>query len=287
MLMVARLLAIAIALLGLGSAVVVADSQPETRAQGGPYVQARLLAEHLNFTPGKRAWLAIEFAINPGWHMYWKGQNDTGLPPQLTFDLPPDFKLGEVLWPGPERHVAPGDLVDSIVHEQMTLLVAVDVPVNARAGTTARIGLKAEWLVCQEACVLENASLEVTLPIRSTMPAAEPDPKSTGIFAAARERLPRKLPKENPPATIVWQGNKVTIDAPGASELFFHPEEDGVALESPLSEGAAKSTKLQFRLKPAAKPEQRLLGVLEIRKPGKKPEYFTVSLPQPAEKKAG
>lgn len=284
--MVLRLLFTSLAMSACG--IVAGAHAPNTSVASpdGPYVKPRLLAEHINFTPGKRSWLALEFAIAPGWHMYWKGQNDTGLPPQLSFDLPPDFKVGEILWPVPERHISPGDLLDSIVHEQMTLLIPVDVPVNAKVGTTAKIQLKAEWLVCQDACVLEDAALEVSLPIRDTMPAAEPNPKATGIIASARERLPRKLPKESPPATIEWGEGRVLISAPGASELIFHAEDGGVALESPLSEATAKADKLQFRLK-QSKPEQRLLGVLEIRKQGKKPEYYIVSLPQPAPAKAG
>jgi len=285
--MIVRFFAILLGVLGIGSASQAATASAIPTPSDGPYVRARLVAEHLNLTPGKRAWLALEFAIAPGWHMYWKGQNDTGMPPMLDITLPPDFKVGEILWPAPERHIAPGDLLDSIVHEQMTLLISVDVPVNAKPGTTARIALKAEWLVCQEACVLEDASLELTLPIRDTTPAAEVDSKNAGIFAAARERLPRKLPKENAPATIEWKDQTVVINAPGATTLTFHAEEDGIALESPLTEASAKAARLQFRLKPASKPEQRLLGVLEVRKEGKKPEFYSVSLPQPAPSRAG
>jgi len=284
--MALRALTILCGLIGVGvhGAAVAAESAP--LLSEAPRSQCKLLSEHLSLTPGKRAWLALEFAIEPGWHMYWKGQNDTGLPPQLSFELPPDFKVGEILWPVPERHISPGDLLDSIVHEQMTLLIPVDVPVNAKVGTTAKISVKAEWLVCKEACVLEDAALELTLPIRDTIPAAEPDPKATGIITSARERLPRKLPKENPPATIEWREGTVIVTAPGASELVFHAEDGGVALEAPLSEATAKADKLQFRLK-QSKPEQRLLGVLEIRKQAKKPEYYSVSLPQPTPAKAG
>jgi len=284
--MALRVLTILWGLIGLGAPAAALTAATAPLTSEAPRTQCKLLSEQLSLTPGKRAWLALEFAIEPGWHMYWKGQNDTGLPPQLSFDLPPDFKVGEILWPVPERHISPGDLLDSIVHEQMTLLIPVDVPVNAKVGTTAKIQLKAEWLVCQDACVLEDAALEVSLPIRDTMPAAEPNPKATGIIASARERLPRKLPKESPPATIEWGEGRVLISAPGASELIFHAEDGGVALESPLSEATANADKLQFRLK-QSKPEQRLLGVLEIRKQGKKPEYYIVSLPQPAPAKAG
>lgn len=284
--MIARFFAILLGMLGTGLASQASVSEVVSRSNE-PYVRARLISEHLHLAPGKRAWLALEFAITPGWHMYWKGQNDTGMPPMLDISLPPDYKVGEILWPAPERHVAPGDLLDSIVHEQMTLLISVDVPVNAKPGTTARVALKAEWLVCQEACVLEETSLELVLPIRDTTPAAVADPKHVGVFAAARERLPRKLPKENPPATIEWKDQTVVINAPGATALTFHAEEDGIALESPLAEATAKASKLQFRLKPASNPEQRLLGVLELRKEGKKPEFYTVSLPQPTPSKGG
>lgn len=285
--MIARSLSVLLSTFGLATAAA-ASATPAFRAeQPEAQVRARLLAEHLNLAPGKRSWLAIEFAISPGWHMYWKGQNDTGLPPQLEFQLPPDFKVGEVLWPVPERHISPGDLVDSIVHEQLTLLIAIDVPVNAKPGTSARIGINSEWLVCKESCILESTALEVTLPIRDTTPAAQPDPKATGVFASARERLPRRWPKDEPPASIEWRDSQVLIRANDATEVIFHPDEGGIALESVLKEGAAKGRELRFRLKTPAAADQRLLGVLEIRKEGKKPEFYSVSLPQPAAKSPG
>jgi len=280
-LMVLRLLGFIIGLLGIGSYAAVSGAPPQPSPSEGRRVHPRLIAEHLALTPGKRAWLALDFAIEPGWHMYWKGQNDTGLPPQIAIELPAEFKSGEILWPAPERHVSPGDLVDSVVHEQMTLLIPIDVPVNARPGGTVQIALKAEWLVCKDACVLEDASLSISLPIRDAMPAAEPDPKSTGIFAAARERLPRKLPKDNPPAAVEWRENQVLFSAPGATELVFHAEEGGLALDTSATDVAVKAARLEIRLKPPAQPGQRLLGVLEIRKGNRKPEYFTISLPPP------
>ncbi len=285
--MVLRLLFTSLAMSACG--IVAGAHAPNTSVASpdGPYVKPRLLAEHINFTPGKRSWLALEFAIAPGWHMYWKGQNDSGMPPQIEFQLPEGFKVGEVLWPAPERHTAPGDIVDSIVHEQMTLLIPVDVPVNAQIGSQLEVGVSAQWLVCKEACVMEDAALQVSLPVRNTMPAAELNPKATGVFASARERVPRNLPKENPPATIEWRNAGVTVHAAGASRLTFHPEEGGVALESPLSEGTAKSGTLVFRTKTTAKAELRLLGVLEIQKTGKKSEFYCVSLPQPGIKKPG
>ena len=173
------------------------------------------------------------------------------------------------------------------MHDQLTLLVAVDVPVNAKPGTTARIGVKAEWLVCKESCILQDTSLELTLPIRDTTPAALPDPKATNAFSLAREKLPRRWPKDDAPATIEWRESQVTIRAKDAAELIFHPDEGGIALDSVLKEGASKGSELRFRLKPPAAADRRLLGVLEIRKVGKKPEYFTVSLPQPATKSSG
>ncbi len=277
--MTMRVFAILIGLLGVG--LFHAPARGASDAPQAPRARARLLAEHQNLAPGKRAWLALEFAIEPGWHMYWKGQNDTGMPPQLEFELPDGYSVSEVQWPAPERHIAPGGLVDSILHEQMTLLIGVDVPVNAKVGTSARLGVKAEWLVCQEACVMEDAAFKVTLPVRDAMPAAQPDPKATGVFAAARERLPKKLPKEEPPAKVEWRGDKVTIDAPGASLLVFHPEEDAVAMQSPLKEGETKGSRLQFGVK-QPKGDQQLRGVLEIRKGDSKPEYYQISVSKPA-----
>lgn len=282
--MILRLLALSVsALIAFGSARAETPSAPPA----GRHVEAKLLSEHVHLAPGKRAWLALSFTISPGWHMYWKGQNDTGLPPQVTLDLPAEFKQGEILWPSPKRHVSPGDLVDSIVEEQMTLLIPIDVPVNAKPGSVVKFGAKAEWLVCQDTCLLEDATLEISIPVRDTTPAAEADAKAREVFASARDRLPRKLPKDNPPATIEWRGDTVKIVATDATEVLFHAETGGVALKSSTSETAAKGKKLEFHVKPAAAPDQRLLGVLEVRKENKKADFYIVSVSQSSSPKGG
>ena len=281
-----RILIAVVTVLGL-SALCTSARAAQPAANPGRMVEAQLLTEQRHITPGKPIWLALDFTITSGWHMYWNGQNDTGMPPQLEFELPDGYAIGEVLWPAPERHVSPGDLIDATISEHMTLLIRVDAPVNAKQGADVRIGLKTEWLVCDEACILEDAALHVDLPVKVTTPANDPNTAAAPVFAAAREKLPRRLPKENSPATIKWEGTSVSIEAPSAEELVFFPHEEGAVVEYILKDCFAKGDRLKFRVKDAGDSTKRLSGVLQIRRSGKKPEYYNVSLPVPGESKPG
>ena len=48
--------------------------------------------------------------MQPGWHVYWNGRNDTGTPVRITLTVPEGFAAGDVLWPAPVRHVAAGEI---------------------------------------------------------------------------------------------------------------------------------------------------------------------------------
>ena len=63
----------------------------------------------LDNSPQARQWLALEIQHAPEWHTYWKNPGDAGLATQLTWTSPEGVKVGETLWPRPER-IALGEL---------------------------------------------------------------------------------------------------------------------------------------------------------------------------------
>ncbi|MBX3401961.1 MAG: hypothetical protein KF699_00985 [Phycisphaeraceae bacterium] len=242
-------------------------AQAETAQAGrSPHVKAQMAAETLAFAPGKRTFIAFRFDIAEKWHMYWRGQNDSGMPPQIDLTLPDGFKASPAQWPAPKRHTLPGGLLDYVYYTSLTVLVPIDVAMSVKAGGEATISARVEWMVCDEVCVLEEAEFRLTLPVRDASPSVEINPANAKIFAEARAKLPRPLPRDNPPVKIEWSGADVAIEARGAAMLTFYPDEDGVEVLSALTAATAKAPRLAFKVKPGA--EKRLTGIIEVQREG-------------------
>ena len=59
----------------------------------GPHVRVELLAERPAVVPGKDLVLGVRFTTDEHWHVYWKHEGDSGLPPtvNLTLHFPQPF----------------------------------------------------------------------------------------------------------------------------------------------------------------------------------------------------
>lgn len=265
-----------LALLAACLAAKPAQADP-AHAGASPNVKARMLAETLAFAPGKRTHLAFHFDIAENWHMYWRGQNDSGMPPQIDLTLPDGFKAASAQWPAPRRHTLPGGLLDHVYYTTLTVIVPIDVAMSVRAGGEATVSARVEWMVCDDVCVLEDAEFSLTLPVRDAAPSVEIDPANAKVFAEARARLPKPLPKDDPPVKIDWTASDVVIDARGATQVTFYPDEDGVEVQSPITSATAKAARLAFKVRPA--PGKRLLGIVELHREGAaRPETYTVDV---------
>lgn len=252
------------------AACAAGDRAAEQPGSGDEHVRARMAAERVALTPGREAWVGLTFTIRPGWHLYWKGLNDTGAGIDIKLTGPEGFEMGEPLWPAPKRHVSPGGILDHIYEERVTLLVPVKVPADARPGSTARFGGELGWMVCSDVCLLGGASVSLSVPVSAGAEGREPPLSADApLFAEARARLPRPLPKDNPPVTVEWKDSAAIIRAPGAEHLAFYPSAEFAGFESILRDGEGKGDTLVLKLNPYTDGPVRLVGVLEAtrRKP--------------------
>lgn len=250
---------------------------------GDEHARARMVVERTDLTPGREAWLGITFTIEPGWHLYWKGLNDTGAGIDIKLTGPAGFELGEPRWPAPKRHVSPGDILDHIYEERVTLLVPVKVPGDARPGSTARFGAEINWMVCSDVCLVGGATVSLSVPVSARAGGGEPAPSADApLFAEARARLPGPIPKENPPVTVEWKDGAAVIRAPGMERMAFYPAEGFAGFESVLRAGEAKGDTLVLKLNPYTDGPVRLVGVLEAtrRKPAP-PSIFAIEAMPP------
>ena len=178
--------------------VLAAATAPETAwagdatAEGAhPHLEARLLANQAAVRPGDTLLLGVHLRMDPHWHVYWKQSGDSGLPPKLTWKLPPEFRVGPQLWPVPKRHVV-GPLVTYVYDDEVLLPIRVQVPFDL-AGKDVKFEVAVDWLVCEdsEGCIPGEATLDLTLPI--THDEARPA-KAARRFAATLAKLPERAP---------------------------------------------------------------------------------------------
>lgn len=153
-----------------------------------PSFTARAVAAHEAVQPGGETELAIELAIQPGWHAYHRVVLDTGAPTTFSFTVPPGVSVGPVRFPRPEL----GRMADAeyLGHEGKPVFLArLRVAETVPPGTDLRIGVKARALVCKEQCVFVDAAAELHVPVRPETGA----PQHGKLFESARAALPPPL----------------------------------------------------------------------------------------------
>lgn len=217
--------------------LMAAQPQPEMNP-----VDASLISERSGLEPGTTATIALELDLRPGWHVYWNGQNDSGMPPALKWTAPDTVKVGPIQWPAPRRYTSPGDIVDHIYEGRVTLLVPVTVAKDAPIGSTVDLSAEASWMVCDEMCLLGGDSLEISLPVQE-----KPAPtKNAAQIAEARALLPNKTVPDD--VSMHWEDDVLKLSLPGASSMSFYPGHASVDLASLLDDGHADGSTLTLRI---------------------------------------
>lgn len=170
--------------------------------------------------PGTPAWLGLKIVHKKGWHTYWLNPGDSGLPTQLQWTLPPGLKAGEIEWPVPHR-LPIGPLMNHGYEGTLLLPVplVVEQPLPEQALT---IGLRADWLVCEDVCIPEGGDFTLKLPAGSSRAALV---RHAALFEQTRAQLPVVWPGARAAATVdaqglqlelsglpaAWQGRKLSI----------------------------------------------------------------------------
>lgn len=219
----------------LGHSWVYAETMTKT-----DHAEVRLLSEQRQIAAGQSFWLALQLTPETGWHTYWKNPGDAGKATTIKWNLPPGWKAGPLHWPYPMR-IRTGSLVSFGYTGKVNLLT--EITANAAPAGTRKIEISAtaDWLVCEEICIPENAAFSLSLPFGQE---AAPDPENVTVFKDTRALLPRNASWR---ARYLYKDGRLVFDAPleltgrnadfaggknrpaaGLESLLFFPMEDNL-----------------------------------------------------------
>lgn len=262
--------------LSLGLSIAPANAQGDEPEPARP----RLVGEFTGLVPGQTNTIALTFDLDDGWHTYWPGQNDTGLPVAFELTLPEGFEAGKPMWPAPHRHESKGGILDHIYEKTgATVLIPVQVPSGLAPGQSARIMAEVDWLACREACIPGWGTVELTIPVLETGERPSPSPDA-GRIAEARRRVPVPLPKNAKDLALRWIDGVLEIRAKRrVKRITFAPHEDGRAIESLRRDGASDKGVLRLTPEPGDKP---VAGVVElVLETGERPRLYSIETSPP------
>jgi thiol:disulfide interchange protein len=207
----------------------------EARAQlqrpGGNAMTVQLQAETQTPVAGETIKLVLKMSPKPGWHGYWKNPGDAGVGTRIAWTLPQGVKVGEPAYPVPDRLMISG-LMNYVYKGPYGLLIDLQVPAGAAAGTKLPLRAKVDYLVCtDEICVPETAHVALDLTVAAA--AGQRQPLDHLVQA-----LPKPLGSEG---RFERRGGKLRIAIPIPAALqvtdpYFFPEtERALRYSSPQS----------------------------------------------------
>lgn len=246
-----RLLAMLLALLGAVPALA-AQSAPAAL----PHATVSLVSDTDAVAPGAPMRLGLLLRLAPGWHTYWKNPGAAGAPVSLQLKLPDGASAGPLQWPAP-RPLREGPLVTYAYTGEVLL------PVTVTPGVGLTVDAAAEWLVCKDICIPQQAEFHLSLPQGDPAPSAQ-----APLFAAAAAAIPRPSPwiaRIASDGTLSVTGQELSPAT--VADAVFIPDAAGEindAAPQTLRVAPGRLT-LQLALAKGFGADRRLAGVLVVR----------------------
>lgn len=261
----------------IASDIVASETVASESALSEELVRARLVCDRVGIVAGGVARLGILLDIDPGWHLFWDGCNNTGYPIQARPDFPEGFSPGELLWPAPARLVSPGDVLDHVYERQVLLIFPVDVAESVAPGESVTFSCALDWVACREACVIGGADVSLRLPVLARGQSAQSTPSEhAALFDQTRTRVPELPEPGAAPYRTRWEGETLVLEADGAKSIAFFPRSGCEALVNPLIDCAADGARLAIRVRAADHAPEPVRGVIEIKTSDAAPPRFVV-----------
>jgi len=152
------------------------------------HLTAELVSSTQGIAPGQTIQVALRQQIQKDWHTYWRNPGDSGEATKLTWTLPSGWTASDFTWPAPHR-LPVGPLMNYGYADEVLLPMALTAPADAKPGQTVTLSAKAQFLVCADICVPEEANLSLSLPVTSGP--APADPQWSGRIAKVLADAPK------------------------------------------------------------------------------------------------
>lgn len=245
-------------------------------------VQVKIVQEPSFIKPQEPFWVAFEFQIEEGWHLYWKNPGQVGMPISIKWQLPEGFSASALKWPYPERFET-SELTGFGYAKEVKLLAQIMPPAHLEKDSSFELGAQVDWLVCSStACQPDRAHL--SLKVNSQFPFAEKKEQwqtSLQEFEKARQ----KIPCNDLGAVAKRSHGLIELQIPSDNQEMiqaqFFPEKQG-ELEDRISAQLAFSKDLPqtylLQLKEIT-PLTTLKGVLVLEIKGGEKKAFEINCP--------
>lgn len=229
-----------------------------------PHATVSLLSEYQNVKAGQDFWVAFKIHTKPGWHVYWQNPGDSGMAPQLQWDLPKGFTAEPIRWLPPKRFQV-AKLMNYGYEGDAYFLVKMKNQANAAAGEQI-LRTQANWLICNEDCVPESASLQLRVNLADDCVISD----DNGEISAALDRL-------SAIGTLKGSGSfnerKISLRIPKAKlnqgkieSMYFFPREEGYVVAADVQKWDDGGDDIELRLsRDFATPQGALHGLLEVK----------------------
>lgn len=244
-----------------------------------PHVEVELLSESATLALGTSTTVGVRIRHAPEWHTYWTNPGDAGYALRLAWVLPEGVTVGNIQWPLPKR-IFTGDPkapITSFGYEAEVLFpIALSIDPTVRTDRPITLQARADWLVCRDMCIPEEAELKLSLPVQ-LMGSAPTASANAAEFAAARSRLP--VPAEGWTAVAKTSGRDLLLQLDVPAKDRSHARIDVFS----VTEGSTDtSIHTAYRTETGFAVQLRLVG----ENPGPSLMSFVVALGGEAEKSA-
>lgn len=258
-----------------GTNVVPEAARPEIE-----HAVPRLITDKTAASPGSKIWVAVTFEMDEGWHIYWDGQNDSGLPVTGPWTLPEHVKMGPLQWPTPKRAVYPRiQAIDYTYEKKVTALAELTIGEAVKPDQTIKISASLKWLVCQEQCKPGGKDVSLELKIVPTGTPVQDSPE-VALFTEARKTIPKPTKDGETIISRRWDGNTLILAVKEAAGLVFYPDAKCATMTDAIGQGETKTGELKLDFEAKSGRVESVSGIVEVRRTDSKPsEYYTVSIP--------
>jgi thiol:disulfide interchange protein DsbD len=95
-------------------------------------------------------YLVVKISLEKDWHIYWINSGDSGMPTEITLELPPGISIQETYWATSKKFESDG--LVSYGFENITIIL-IKLPEYLNSITNNTLVLKINSLICKEVCI--------------------------------------------------------------------------------------------------------------------------------------